>query len=85
MPNIPDDPKKVLQKFYEEYKKAKEANHRETFANAINVIGQLQEIGGVGNEENTFREILGVFMTAEQAAEEYRNILRDSKSYPNAS
>jgi hypothetical protein len=84
MPNSLDDRENPLLRFYEEYTKAKEANHRETSAKAINVIERLQKIGGVGNEENTFRETLGVVMTKEEVAEQYRNILRDSKSYPGA-
>ena len=74
MPNNLDDQEEVLHRFYEEYKKAKAANHRETFAKAINVIQQLQKIGGVGNEANTFRETLGIAMTAQEAAEEYQNM-----------
>ena len=81
MPNIADDPKETFLWYYEEYKKLKAANHRETFRPAKGCVEQLQKIGGVGNEENTFQELFGEFMTAE----EYRNILRDSKSYPNAS
>jgi hypothetical protein len=82
MPNNLDEQEEVLHRFYEEYQKAKAANHRETSARAIDIVEQLQKIGGAGNEANTFRETLGVAMTHQEAAEEYQNILRDSKSYP---
>jgi hypothetical protein len=84
MPKIPDDPKEALLWFYEEYTKLRGANSPQACLPAIGCIQQLQKIGGVGNEENTFRQVLGVVMTTEEAAEEYQQIRRDSDSYPDA-
>jgi hypothetical protein len=81
MPNGLDNREKVLHRFYEEYQKAKAANHAETFTQAINVIQQLQKIGGAGNEKETFGETLGVEMTPQEAAKGYQDLLTDSKSH----
>jgi hypothetical protein len=40
---------------------------------------QLQIMGGGGNEEKTFRETFGEFM----GEDEFRNLRRDSQTFPN--
>ena len=79
MPEIPDDPKEAFLWFYKEYTKLKEANSPQTAIPAIECMQQLQIIGGVGNEEKTLREIFDEFMSED----EFRNLRRDSQTFPN--
>jgi hypothetical protein len=77
---IPGDPKEAFLWFYEEYAKLKAANSPQTAIPTIGCVQQLQIIGGVANEEQTLRETFGEFMSED----EFRNLRRDSQTFPNA-
>jgi hypothetical protein len=67
---------------YEKYQKAKKKNGPYIWGKAITCREYLHKINDSKKELDTFREIFGEFMSKEQATESYRELCRDSRSYP---
>lgn len=83
MPNPQDDPLATFLQYYDEYSDAKEADHpRKTWLYAVFCRSQLQKMGDTVKEAEICENIFRPFMTQEKAAEIYRDLYDDSRSYP---
>ena len=70
---------------YEKYQKAKKKNGPVIWAKAVLCREYIQKIADSDKEADTFEEILAGSTTKKQAAESFRELSEDSKSYPRKS
>jgi hypothetical protein len=88
MPNPQDDATNLFLECYGDYIKAKDKkNPHMTWLKAVHCRGYLQELTLVPHkapkkEEDVVQDIFGAFVTKEQAADIYRDLYDDSRSYP---
>jgi hypothetical protein len=85
MPNGLEDPYNRFLSYYGQYLDAKEANHpNKIWLLAIQCRSQLQKMADVSKEAETCQKIFEAFVGKEKAAQIYRELCDDSRSYPSS-
>ena len=84
MPTPQDDPLATFLMYYGEYIDAKEGSYpSKTWLYAIRCRSELQKMGDPTKEAEICEKIFAAFVPQEKAAEIYRELYDDSRSYPH--